>query len=112
PQPETLPLPAHPAPLPQARPEPALSIAERRRHRRRGDGPAEWGGGPGRVRGRAAPSPVPPLGAPLSAPFEVADQLPIGDGVVVEDALLLAGRVQQVLEHEVAEGLPSNLARG
>src|SRR5439155_1559393 len=36
--------------------------------------------------------------------LEVAGQLPVRHGVVVEDDLLLTRRVQQMLEHEVAEG--------
>src|SRR5262245_13715301 len=49
-------------------------------------------------------------GTARSAPLEVADQLPVGDRVVVEDDLLLARHVQQVLEHVIAEPLPERLA--
>jgi hypothetical protein len=44
-----------------------------------------------------------------SASFEVADQLPVGDGLVVEDDLLLAGHVQEVTECEISERLPHDL---
>src|SRR5439155_3704675 len=44
-----------------------------------------------------------------SATFEVPGELPVGDGLVVEDRLLLHGGVQQVFEREVAEGLARDL---
>src|SRR5919109_3258126 len=47
-----------------------------------------------------------------SAPFEVPLELPVGDDRVVEDDLLLAGRVEQVLEDEVPERLPGHRAPG
>src|SRR3990172_11221716 len=74
--------------------------------RERVEGPPTAGppGGLGRGRdatGRGRPSPLPPL--------EVAGELPVGDGGVVEDDLLLLRGVQQVIEHEVAESLAGYL---
>src|SRR2546423_1809733 len=42
-------------------------------------------------------------------PLEIAAQLPVGD-TPVERLLLEAGRVQIVLDHVVAKGLPRNVA--
>jgi hypothetical protein len=44
-----------------------------------------------------------------SASFEVADQLPVGDGLVVEDDLLLTGHVHEVTECEISERLSHDL---
>src|SRR6266540_2337542 len=67
-----------------------------------------------RTSGFIAPSVPAALGLlPLregSAALEVPSQLPVGHRGVVEDDLLLLGRVQQVLEDEVAERLPGHLA--
>src|SRR6266540_5338143 len=67
-----------------------------------------------RTSGFMAPSVLVGLGLlPLrqdSAALEVPGQLQVGHRGVVEDDLLLLGRVQQVLEDEVAERLPGHLA--